>query len=386
MKFQIYDETAVRNLQINNKATELFEEGNLTPPQYEQVKTDFPVILNQPNVFVRLGLFFFTSLCILFAIALISFLLNDARLGEKSWGTLLLIFGIVLTILNEWFIRERNWYRQGSDNAICYASIACFVGGLSLMGQSYSFSTSSIISFVFITIATLRYGDPLLAFSAFYALILSFGALIEESQTPHIVLPFIGIVLSLIVYYFSKTALKNDALFYWEDCLKVLEITGLVAFYGSINYYIVDKILMFNNDETGVPTPYNMLFSVLTAVIPLVYLVFGIKTKDRILWILGSLGIVVSILTYRYYHTIMPIEWALTLASVVILVLAIYLIKYFKTPKHGFSYLLKTSKTNFIESLVMNQLLQQSAHSSTTEDTLKYGGGDFDGGGAGSEY
>ncbi len=385
MNVKIYDEMAVRNLQINNMAAEFFEVGNLTPPQYEQVKTDFPVVLNQPNLFVRLGLFFFTSLCILFAIALISFLLNDAHLGEKSWGTLLLIFGIVLTILNEWFIRERNWYRQGSDNAICYASIACFVGGLSLMGQSYSFSTSSIISFVFITIATLRYGDPLLAFSAFYALILSFGALIEESQTPHIVLPFIGIALSLIVYYFSKTALKNDALFYWEDCLKVLEITGLVAFYGSINYYVVDKILMFNNDEMNVPTPYNMLFSVLTAVIPLVYLVFGIKTKDRILWILGTLGIVASILTYRYYYAIMPIEWALTLAGILVLVLAVFLIKYLKTPQHGFAYLLKTSKTNFIESLVMNQLLQQSAHT-TAEHNIKYGGGDFDGGGAGSEY
>ncbi len=385
MNFKIYNETEVRNLQLNNKAAELFEKGNLTPPQYEQVKIDFPVTLNQPNLFVRLGLFFFTSLCILFAIALISFLLNDARFGENGWGILLLVFGIVLTFLNEWFIRERHWYRQGSDNAICYASIACFVGGLSLLGQSHSFSTISTISFVFITIATLRYGDPLLAFSAFYALILSFLALIEESQLPHIVLPFIGIALSSMVYYFSKTALKNDALFYWEDCLKVLEITGLVALYGSINYYVVDKILL-HNPETGVPTPYYMLFSVLTTVIPLVYLVIGIKNKDRILWILGSLGIVASILTYRYYYAVMPIEWALTLAGVLVIVLAVYLIKYLKTPKHGFAYLSNTNKTNFIELLVMNQILQQATHTTTAEDSIKYGGGDFDGGGAGSEY
>ena len=385
MNVKIYDETAVRNLQINNMAAELFEEGNLTPPQYEQVKTEFPVVLNQPNLFVRLGLFFFTSLCIIFSIALIGFLLNNANFGEKGFGVLLLIFSVVLTVINHQFINQRQWYRQGSDNALCYASITCFVGGVYLITQFPDFSIITLLSFAVIALATVCYGDPLLAFSAFYALILSFVALIDESQLSHIVLPFIGIALSSMVYYFSKTALKNDALFYWEDCLKVLETTGLVAFYGSINYYAVDKILL-NNVETGVPSPYNMLFSVLTAVIPLVYLVIGIKTKDRILWILGSLGLVASILTYRYYFAIMPIEWALTLAGVVVLVLAIYLIKFLKTPQNGFAYLLNTSKTNFIESLVMNQILQQAAHTTTSEDSVKYGGGDFDGGGAGSEY
>lgn len=386
MNLKIYDETAVRNLQINNKAAELFDEGNLTPPQYEQVKTDFPVVLNQPNLFVRLGLFFFTSLCIVFSIAFIAFLLNNANFGETGFGILLLIFSVALIVLNTNYIRNRHWYRQGSDNALCYASITCFVSGVYLIGQFQSFSMVLLLSFVVLTIATYRYGDPLLAFSSFYTLVLTFISLIEESQTPHFVLPFIGITLSLSVYYFSKTALKNDDLYYWEDCLKVLEITGLVALYGSINYYVVDKILLFNNEGMGVPTPFNMLFSVLTVVIPLVYLFFGIKTKDRILWILGSLGIVASIMTYRYYFAIMPIEWALTLAGILVLVLVVFLIKYLKTPQHGFAYLLKTSKTNFIESLVMNQLLQQAAHTTTSEETVKYGGGDFDGGGAGSEY
>lgn len=385
MNLKIYDETAIRNLQVNQKATELFEEGHLTPPQYEQVKTDFPVVLNQPNLFVRLGLFFFTSLCIIFSIAFIGFLLSNIVHAEKGFGALLLISGIALTIINDKFINERHWYRQGSDNAICYAAIICFLSGVSFLTNFPSFTTISLMSCVIISIATVRYGDPLLAFSAFYALIMTFGGLIEESDMPRIILPFVGIVLSSMVYYLSKTASKNDDLFYWEDCFMVLETTGLVAFYGSINYYVVDKVFMFNNEVMGVPTPYNMLFGVLTVITPLIYLIYGIKTKDRILWILGSLGIVASILTYRYYFAIMPIEWALTLAGIVVLALAVYLIKYLKTPKHGFVYLPNASKTNFIESLVMNQLLQQATHT-TTEESIKYGGGDFDGGGAGSEY
>ena len=133
-------------------------------------------------------------------------------------------------------------------------------------------------------------------------------------------------------------------------------------------------------------TPYNWLFAVLTVVLPFVYLFMGIKNKDRILWILGSLGIVASIMTYRYYFAVMPIEWALTLAGLFALSLGVYLIKYLKTPKNGFVYIAKNNKSNFIESLVMNQLLQQSAQTGQPENDIKYGGGDFDGGGAGSEF
>ncbi len=384
MNIKLYDETAIRNLQINHKATELFDEGHLTPPQYEQVKTAFPVIINQPNLFIRLGLFLFTYLCLSFSIGLIAFLLSGGNFGEKGWGVLILILGIILTFLNEKFITERHWYRQGSDNALCYGAITCFVCGLALIGLD-GFSTICLLSFVFISLSALRYGDPLLAFGAFYALLYTFIALIMENHLPLMTLPVIGSVLSLLVYYLSKTALKNDVLFYWEDCLRVLKITSLAALYCSINYYVVDKILL-NNYETSISRPYNMLFAALTALLPLVYLIMGIKNKDRILWILGSLGIVASVMTYRYYFAIMPIEWALTLAGIVVLTLAVYLINYLKTPQNGFVYLAKNNKNNFIESLVMNQLLQQAAHTTQTDGDIKYGGGDFDGGGAGSEY
>ncbi len=384
MNIKIYDETAVRNLQINQTASGLFEDGDLTPPQYEQVKTAFPVMLNQPNLFIRLGLFLFTYLCIGFSMSLIVIFLSNLNFDEKGWGILLIILGIILTVINEKFIKERYWYRQGSDNALCYGAITCFVSGLALIGLD-GFSSICLLSFVFISLSALRYGDPLLAFCAFYALILTFFALITDIKLPLMTLPVIGSVLSLLVYYFSKTALKNENLFYWEDCLKVLQITGLVALYASINYYIVDKILL-NNYETTISTPYNMLFATLTALLPLVYLIRGIKTKNRILWILGTLGIVASVMTYRYYFAIMPIEWALSLAGLIVLVLAVYLINYLKTPQHGFVYLAKNNKNNFIESLVMNQLLQKAVHTNQTDGDIKYGGGDFDGGGAGSDY
>jgi hypothetical protein len=73
---------------------------------------------------------------------------------------------------------------------------------------------------------------------------------------------------------------------------------------------------------------------------------------------------------------IMPIEWALTLAGIAFLALAYFLMHYLKTPRHGFSYLPQRNKNNLIEALVVNQFLQQTP-STASDDSVKYGGGDF---------
>jgi hypothetical protein len=395
MIFQAYDENAVRNLQLQSTAEELLEDGHLTTPQYEAVKTAFPVDFKQGNLFVRVGLFLFTGLCIAFSIMLMGWLSGSFN----SLDVLLLFFAVVLTLLNEYFISDRHWYRHGSDNALCYASIFCYVGGLNFALGIHQPLPTVVISLIFLTLATVRYGDPLLAFGAFYALILSFIIGFDDSNLPRIAIPIVCAALSLGVYFFVKTAMKIEHWFYWKDCFNVLEIMGLVGFYGSINYYMVAQFFetrvenSFDNEvgnvagnvaEIGFSMPYSIFFVVLTVVVPLAYLVIGIRKKDRILWILGSLGIVASILTYRVYHSIMPLEWALTLAGLAFLSLAIFLMKYLKTPQNGFVYQPKKNKNSLIESLIVNQFMPQTPQN--TEGGMEFGGGDFGGGGASDNY
>jgi hypothetical protein len=399
MIFQAYDENVVRNLQLQDTAKELLDDGRLTPPQYKQVKTAFPIGFKQGNLFVRMGLFLFTSLCIAFSIFLFIWLTGSIDNEQRGMGGLFLFFGIALTALNEYFIKTRHWYRQGSDNALCYGAIICLVTGLSFVFQIHQPLPTVVISLIFLTLATVRYGDPLLAFGAFYALILSFIIGFDDSNLPRVAIPIVCAALSLGVYFFVKTAMKNEHWFYWKDCFHVLEIMGLVGFYGSINYYMVAQFFEtrvennFENEAGNVAgnvaeivfsMPFSIFFAFLTAVVPLAYLALGIRNKDRILWILGSLGIVASILTYRFYHSIMPIEWALTLAGIALLALAIFLMKYLKTPQNGFVYQPKKNKNNLIESLIVNQFMPQTPQN--REGGVEFGGGDFGGGGASDNY
>jgi uncharacterized membrane protein YgcG len=398
MIFQAYDETKVRNLQLREVASELLENGQLTPSQYEQVESVFPIVFKQSNVFVRIGLFLFTSLCIAFSIVLFGWVTMSISAHEKGIGVLCLISAFILTALNEFFIRDRNWYRQGSDNALCYAAIICFIFGFGLAFEVREDSSRALLGCFILTLGAVRYGDPLLAFGSFYVLLMGIFSSFDEQDMSYRMLPFVYAGIAVGIYFFTKYASKQASLFYWKDCFTVLEIASLFVFYTSINYWTVallfekspvDEFLNggAENLETlqnGLSPSFSMLFIALTALVPLVYMFFGIKNKDRILWIMGGLGIATSILTYRHYHSIMPIEWALTLAGTAFLALGYFLMHHLKTPRNGFVYAPERHKNGFIEAVVVNQLTQQT--SATPDDSVQYGGGDFGGGGASGDF
>ncbi|MBL7813430.1 MAG: hypothetical protein JNL70_00395 [Saprospiraceae bacterium] len=385
MIFQGYNETAVKHLQLNQVAENLFEEGRLTPPQYEAIKNEFEVTLKQPNIFIRIGLFLFTSLAILCTLLLLSFLLGMFHSSNNGWGFLIIIYGIGLFILGENLMRSNSWYRQGSDNAFIYASLICLVTGINVVLDINALWVVSLIAFVAIAAATVRYGDFFLALAGFYALLVCFLDLIVDSELPKLLLPIMASVISILIYAFAQSGSKREDLFYWSDVFLVLRIAALVVFYASINYFMVAAFWQ-NQPDRGVPMPFHWLFVALTVFVPVFYITTGIKNKDRVLWVLGALGVVASIMTYRYYRSILPIEWALTLAGLVLLFLALWLIKYLKTPKQGFAYLPDQHKPNILETLVMNQVLQQATVSSVPQSDLKLGGGDFDGGGAEGDF
>lgn len=242
--------------------------------------------------------------------------------------------------------------------------------------------------FIVLSIATYRYGDPLLALATFGTLLIWLFLVCKNTGLGMAMIPLSLAGTSFATYVFCKKNKDNEVFLYWEDCLKVLEIASLVTLYAAINYYVIQyfAIQLDKRFETE-PLPLGIVFAVLTALLPIVYIAIGIKNRDRILWIVGSLSLIATVMTYRHYHSIMPPEWALTGAGLVFLGLGLFLMRYFETPKYGFAYQPERAKNNPVEALLMNQLLQQTHNTGTVHDgPPQYGGGDFDGGGAGGTF
>jgi hypothetical protein len=386
--FQAYDIESIKNIEIRQTAQSLLAEGQLTPPQYEAVKETFPVAFKQTNIFMKIGLFIFMTLCILFGCGLLSLALGPLFFSSSNGGGLVLFYAISLFALNEFLIRENHWYRSGSDNALLYAAIVCLIGSIELMTGMRNPSSYLFLILIILGIATWRYGDPLLAFGAFATLLAWLFTMCKDFGLSLATIPLSLAVVSFTTYFFSKNQKNTEGGLYWADCFQVLEIAGLAAFYGSINYYVIQSaaISLDNRFETEA-LPLGSVFTLLTALVPVAYLVLGIKNRDRILWIMGSFCLIASVLTYRHYHSIMPIEWSLTLAGLAFLALGLFLMKYLATPRNGFAYQPERAKNNALEALLMNQVLQQTHNTGSVQDTPpQYGGGDFGGGGASADF
>ena len=389
MNIKAYDIDSIRNIKIREAAQILLADKQLIPPQYEAVETAFPVTFKQTNIFVTIGLFLFTGLCVLFGAGLFALFLNNSFNSSSFWGGLCVFYALILGVMNEFFIKENHWYRSGSDNALLYTAIGFFIAGIvALTNIDIASSVYFFFVIVVLSLATWRYGDPLLALATFGALLIWLFTVCKNTGLGLAMIPLSLAGTSFALYVFSKKNKDNEAFLYWEDCLKLLELASLFTLYAAINYYVIQSfaIQLDSRFETE-SLPLGIVFGVLTALLPIVYVAIGIKNRDRILWIVGSLCLIATVMTYRHYHSILPPEWALTGAGIVFLALGLFLMRYFETPKYGFAYQPERAKNNPLEALLMNQLLQQTHNTGTIHDNPpQYGGGDFDGGGAGGTF
>lgn len=100
---------------------------------------------------------------------------------------------------------------------------------------------------------------------------------------------------------------------------------------------------------------------------------------------IGALTFVLSIATFRYYHSLMPAEWALILAGSLLFGFVYFIIQKIKEKKTGITfqpdYYTNTTMLNTVEALIVNS--QDMHHAQATQQSnMPFGGGGFSGGGA----
>ena len=123
--------------------------------------------------------------------------------------------------------------------------------------------------------------------------------------------------------------------------------------------------------------------------LPFVYLGFGTRKKDVILLRTGLLLIAASVITLRTYYHVLPLDAALTIGGALTLGIAYALVKYLKTPRHGFTYD-EPDDTHFMDHLKVEALIVAEtfakAPAAPAEDHIRFGGGDSGGGGSSGSF
>ncbi len=370
-----YDKISLENLYYHEQLDEATTEGYFSNEQIKELKQKLPIGLYMPNQFVKIGLGVLTLFIIIGSTGILFLLLSISRF----YNIFFVFCGIVSYLFLEIMTTRKKHYNSGVDNVLMIASVAFIATGLSINAHS-----DTLLSLIVLTLSiwmTIRFADCLAACCSVVSL-LSFLYFIVGSST-FVFTHFILIAVSGILYYFANKTSKLSTHFVYKPVIQIIAIVSLLSFYICGNYFIISEI----SNGMQLPTYVSAIFWLWTMLVPILYLFKGLISKDLIFIRSGVLLTAVSILTFKYYHTIMPVEQALLIAGIVLTLGSYILIQKLKKARWGFIYNEANSIANKYENLEGIIIGETFGHQQQTpEADTKFGGGSFGGSGAGSNY
>lgn len=382
-----YNHTSLDNLLINAEAENAFNQQLISKEEAAAIENAYPVNLYTPNLFIRIGLFFLTSVIVLMCYGF--FLLLTIEGSEKKFGLVTLIFSLITYAGLEFFIREKRSYHSGIDDAVLWITFGLAEGAAYLFFPSSSFLAQSVLIFILASYFTLRFGNLLMAALSFIALLgVVFYSLLPLGAIAKTAMPFLLMAISFVVYWLLKKNRNNHRLRFYKRCCTVVEILALIVLYAAGNFFVVREVsnTMFDlHLKEGESVPGGWIFWIPTILLPFVYIIRGIQKRNVILLRGGLILIAAVVFTIRYYYHVAPLEIAMTIGGVVMILIAYFVTKYLTPPKHGFTHAEpndpKLAGLLQLESLVVAQTFHHTK-APVAEKHFDFGGGS--GGGAGA--
>jgi hypothetical protein len=391
-----YPKDSLFNLEILDEAREWLHKRIISENQFAEIKTRHQHNLFIPNIFVRIGLFVLTIILVNAALGLFSMFFIVLTPTSKVISGFAIFYGIIIMAGLELAIVNKKTFRAGIDDGLLYLGTGSFVFGICfLFSEAIEDSDNelffySLIALPFFVLAAIRYLDNFMVLCSFvcYNLLL-FSILIKLGNFGKVVAPFVIMASSALIYFATRRNLEKESLHFWKLNLKVLQFLTLIAFYFAGNYFVVRELsteLFELNLQEGQDIPLGFVFHLTTVLIPLAYLYYGGKLKDRIIFWSGLFTIVLSALTFKYYYSLGHHSLSLTLAGMAMSLITWFAIKYFSPSKSGITSekedeLLSSDTEGLIQTFSFSQKSEM-----TTAGKTEYGGGDFGGGGAGGNY
>jgi len=398
MKMKAYPSAWALQEAMQTATTRWLRRHLLTDTQHQALQAAYKPDFYRPGLFSRIGLMLFTCVGVAGAAALLAMFGAVARLEDfrlLGWAVALGCLGA-----QEIFIRELRHYRSGTDSALLYISLsvlalllADWVESLTPLSSRYSADFGSpyhtlvlLPLWGLLVLATLRYADRLVAAATYLVLLALLANWLLLFPMGRLLLPFALMLAAAGVHWLVRRLRQRPDYPYYRSCLLVLEVLTLATFYLAGNYYIVRE---GNAEISGLylseQIPLAPLFYLFTALIPLVYIVVGLRRPSRLWLLVGLAATAFSVFTLRYYRSVMPPELAAVLGGLFLLLLAVWAVRYLRPARHGLTSLADADQpTSFnLESLVV---AQTAAVPAAPTPGFEFGGGQSGGAGASGTY
>jgi hypothetical protein len=392
-----YDKTLLDNVFIAEEANRLKESGFISTEQYKSIGNQLPKLKSQNNIFIRIG--FFILGCMLYASICGMLSLLGIGIIEHSYLFFIFLFAAIGFGAKEYMSKNMNYFGFGLDDAFILGAILALLIGIAFTFEDdYKTNYLSVLIVMAIVscVAYIRYLNLSLALLACLGITGTIGYMTFEYLTiGKSILPFVMILFSGISYFICKKKLLNLSEFYYFNGLKLTEGFCLILFYLAGNYYVVRELnfsLSENYFYNGLSPeiPFAVVFWAFTISIPIIYLVFSLKNKDRMMLWIGFLALCFSIFTIRTYHHVLPPEVTLTIGGLLLFAFTYFSIKKTKHNETGITFKADrfTDTTAFanLQTLVVSSQFGLKPEAKVEESPMEFGGGGFSGGGSNGEF
>ncbi len=380
-----YNKTLLENTFLVEEAIDLKKSGFIPDENLNTIKQQLATLKTSRNIFVRAGFFLLGALLYLSIIGVLFLIIINTDSYSKTVGFIVSIIGVAILEL----LYNQNFFRHGLDDAFLIGAQLSFYSTIVADSDSpiSGFISMIIIGLVF----AIRYVNTLSFIIFLSGIVFLIGFILIEYTTISAILPFVLLSLA-VAFYFTYQKLKdNPKLYFYSDVLDWFFIFSLFLGYISVNYFVVRTLSeeLLSADYTASDVPFGWMFYILMFVIPLLYIFYSLKTRNRTMLYIGGLTFALSIATFRYYHSVLPAEWALLLSGLGIFAFVYFVIQKIKTNKTGITFqhdhTNDTAMLNNIEALIVNS--QDIKHAEEAEQSkMPFGGGGFSGGGAGGSF
>jgi hypothetical protein len=387
-----YNDKSLDQLFISNVAGNGLHKHLISKEEYNAIAIAHPVALYRPNIFIRIGLFLATTVIVLMSFDLCMLFTESFSSSDSVMAVLCGIYALLIYAALEWLIQSKRHYRSGVDDALLWLSFGFIIADVNFF-TGISTLQQSILIFILALYGTARFANSVMSgimFISFLAII--FYSIIPLGSVAKATIPFLLMALSFLVYWVAKKNKHKYSLRHYRYCMLMIEVLSLITIYAAVNYYAVRELSnqLFDLHLTeGTSIAGGWFFWLTTLVIPPLYIIRSLQTKDAVLLRVGMLLLAGTVLTIHKYHPVAPVEQSMTIGGLVMIVAAYFITRYLRTPRHGITDKEPENEPSDgdlqLEALVVTETFHAVPDTGATKG-FQFGGGSSGGGGASGEY
>lgn len=377
-----YSEKQLYNSHILAQAREARKTSKISAESLHKIEQAYPCNLYTPNSFIAIALGLLTLLAFSFTAFLFVLLTNADSTAVFT------VTGILMAILSyislEWLVKSKMYFNAGVDNALMVL-VLIFTSVIFIIAEeSHSWILINSLLMLIALWLSVRFADAFMAIiSSSFFIVICFLLFLKAGGTTFLYFS-LGMMILLGGLYFLINKTAKRIRFIYEKCVTALRIFLLITLYAAGNYGLISELQGFEINQPAALS-FGGLFWAFTFSIPLVYIVYGVVKKDLLILRTGMFLLMLSVLTYEYYYTLLPVEVEMLLLGSVLIAIGYFFIKWLRPGRYGFTSEILSPQPAWknIEALVIAETMGQAKI--VQEDTLM-SGGSAGGGGASGDF